>query len=179
MKKITMIICLVSCLLLGDLAPAEGYHNVDRRVFITNIEAYPNIVLLGCVEVMGGEFRTYRIQSNESLEQGYKFNVFRFLGIEKNLLQELGDINATSYLDSHNIDNKEAELGSKLVNISIEKDSLGITLVSTAWHIEDTYPLQNDYYYYEINETDDTTLTLKLKRRELKFEDGSCKTISY
>jgi hypothetical protein len=164
---------MVPYMLFADTPPDGDYHMVDYRVFVTNLEAYPDTALLGCIEDRMGFSGTYQIRQNEALEKGYKFNVFRFLGIEKSLLQEFGGINTTSYYP------EETELSSKLVDISMAKDSLPMGLVSSGTYIKDEYPLTKDYYYYEISEVNADELTLKLKRREITFDDGSHKTITY
>lgn len=143
MKKFFLLVCMVSYTLIADTPPDEGYHLVDRRAYVTNLDAYQNTALLGCVQAIMGEYFSYKVQQNEALTTGYKFNAFRFLGIKKSLLQEFGDLNGTNYQA------ESTELGSKLVDISIAKDSLWIPMASTGiFSVEDKYQVTQDYYYY-------------------------------
>ncbi len=178
MKKLLFILITITGLLYADSAPEGDYHGYYRKVFITNPNAYPDTVLLGCIFDLSNSsmnynaYSVYKIVSGEPLEQGYTFNIFRLLAIDKSLLTEFGDINATDYLNT-----EESELGKKLFDLSDSKDAPKI--FEGHLYIEDDYPITEDSYYYEISSVNDDNLTLRLTRRVITFDDNTTKTIDY
>lgn len=164
--------------LFADIIPEGNYHLLGRKVYITNLDAHQNITLLGCVDaVMPHGYTAYKIQQNEQLERGYKFNTLRLLAIPTNLLKEFGDINVTA---THYYQAQETPFSKKLNDIAIAKDSfVDLNYLVGGFYISDDDHRIADDYYYEIKDIEKESLTLKLVKREITFDNGSRKTITY
>lgn len=178
--KTTILILLTICTITlnaDDIPDPDKYSPVERKVMVTNISDYPSIQLLGCIEAMVGDNVTYIVEQNVSLRLGYKHNRFRFLGIKKDLLNEFGGIE-TKATDNIYESSNEA-LSEKLVQLSISKKSPQMITNNTIY-VDIKYPMKTDDYYYEIKESSDENLTLKLKKRIIGFKDSSAdKVINY
>jgi len=178
--KTTILTLLTICTIAlnADAIPdPDKYNTVERKVMVTNIDDYPNMQLLGCIEAMVGDNVTYSVEQNISLRLGYKHNRFRFLGIKKDLLNEFGGINTKATDNIYESSNEE--LSEKLVQLSISKKSPQM-ITNRIIYVDKKYPMKTDDYYYEIIEGTDANLTLKLKKRIIGFSDGSTdKIINY
>lgn len=178
--KTTILTLLTICTIAlnaDDIPDPDKYNTVERKVMVTNIDDYPNMQLLGCIEKMGSDNITYAVEQNVSLSLGYKHNRFRFLSIKKSLLNEFGGID-TKAKDIYDVSSNQG-LSEKLVQLSISKKSLRMISNNTVY-VEKKYPMKTDNYYYEIIESSDANLTLKLKKRIIGFSNGSAdKIINY
>ena len=160
MKKIILMVTMFGIGLYAMIVPdLEKYHAVERKVMITNIDTYPNIVLLGCKEATVGPAFTYRIEENIPLRSH-----IGLVAINKELLEISGGIENA---DKELIDKT---LSDKLIALSNSKKS-PVMLTSLIVYVENKYPMKTDDYYYEITETTDNNLTLKLKKRVITFTD--------
>ena len=180
-NKITTILTLLTICTItlnaDDILDPDKYNSVERKVIVTNIDDYPNIQLLGCIEAMMRDNITYGVEQNVSLSLGYKHNKFRFLGIKKSLLNEFGGID-TKAKDIY-AESSSPDLSEKLVQLSISKKSPTMITNKTVY-VDKKYPMKTDNYYYEIIESSDANLTLKLKKRIIGFSNGSAdKVINY
>lgn len=169
MKKIILMVTIFVIGLYAVVIPdLEKYHAVERKVMITNIDAYPNTVLLGCREAMIAPALSYRIEENIPLRSH-----LRLVAINKELLEISGGIENA---DKELIDKT---LSDKLIALSNSKKS-PVMLTSLIVYVENKYPMKTDDYYYEITETTDNNLTLKLKKRVITFTDDIAdKIIAY
>jgi len=177
-KLITLMATIFLMGLYAEIIPdLEEYNSVERKVIITNIDAYPNIVLLGCIEAKVGNSITYKIEENIPLNVGYRFNDFRLLAINKELLEISGGIE--DKVSDINQESTNKILSDKFIALSKSKSSPAMP-GSFNVYVEKKYPMKTDDYYYEITETTNNNLTLKLKKRVITFTDDTAdKIIEY
>jgi len=167
MLKKTIIALGILSILKADLPPEEGYHVSLRSTYITNVSDFLEYEILGCVKAMMSKNACYKISDNQNIEKGYKHNELHLVAIKKDILESLGDINATNRKESYSPN----ELSVKIAQYTIDKHFKDIKTVQYM-HMEDKYPISNDKYYYEITDIKDNMITLKLKQRVIIFTDG-------
>lgn len=67
---------LVPSIASADIPPPDGFHNPSLCAKVVNLNAFPNIVLVGYSYGPTGVPKPYEIKNNECLTKGYKFNDF-------------------------------------------------------------------------------------------------------
>ncbi len=101
MKKILCIIigCIIPFLLLADIAPSDQ-HPVDNTVQFTNLDDFPEIVILGYI--VGPSYDSpnfFLIKNNEVLQKGYKFNDLGLYWASSKYMEHVGIENIVTNTD--------------------------------------------------------------------------------
>jgi len=158
MKKILLSLLLFvlwPSTLFSDVIP-ENSHYVDRYVYITNISAFSDIVLIGYITGPAFEkYDVYIVEERESLHKGYKFNRLALFALKKSVLERAGGIEHINF----------TELTEKFPPADIIQPG--------GEYVTNANPLESEYYYYSIQAVTETALTLKLDKRVLTYNDGS------
>lgn len=150
-----LILFLWPSLIFSDVLPPDS-HFVDRHVLITNLNEFPELRLIGYVTgPMIERYEVSSVKENVPLSKGYKFNEFKLFAITTAILNSAGGL--------ENIDFEEIAKILAPAEI-IDPDGTYVT---------NDNPLESEYYYYNITEVIETTLTLKLLQRVLKYNDGT------
>jgi len=172
MKKLILLFILTIYSYADYIPDPEIYHQVDRKVIISNVDAYPDSIILGCVYGTGYD-NVYRVAENIELYKGYKHNNFTLLAMKSELFNEFKDIIPLAEEYSFPMLARDQETIEKLITIIQAKNVSDFYLVSQNAYYENIYPIATDYYYYEITQANDQNLTLILKKRVIGFSDGS------
>lgn len=165
MKKILLLLLLLvlwPSTLFSDVIP-ENSHYVDRGVYITNISVFPDIVLIGCITGPVVEnYEVYLVKENVPLDKGYKFNHLALFALKKSMLEDAGGFEHINF----------EEIAEKLPPAEI--------IDPGGQYVTNDNPLESEYYYYSIQGVSETTLTLKLDKRVLTYNNGhSDRIITY
>lgn len=160
MKRSAFVIAVFAVFLAGtptygDSIP-EGHHLVYRRVVVTNLDRHPNIVLLTCtIGPMIQGYEIAEVEQDEALEIGYKFNSMTLFAIERSAYNAVGGLNGIDF----------DGLFEKITPVEIIKPG-DFTVI-------DKNPLIESEYYYRIHFTSESSITLVLDKRILKYNDGT------
>ena len=158
MKKIVLLLLLLvlwTSTLFSDDIP-ENSHYVARYVYITNISAFPDIVLISYITGPVVEmYEVYSVKENEPLDKGYKFNHLGLFALKKSLLDKAGGLKNMNF----------KEIAEKLPPAEI--------IDPGGQYVTNDNPLKSEYYYYSIQSVTETALTLKLDKRVLTYNNGS------
>jgi hypothetical protein len=158
MKKILLSLLLLvlwPSTLFSDVIP-EDSHYVDRYVYITNISAFSDIVLIGYITGPVVEnYEVYLVKENEPLDKGYKFNYLGLFALKKSVLDRAGNLENMNF----------KEIAEKLPPAKI--------IDPGGQYVTNDNPLESEYYYYSIQGVTETALTLKLDKRVLTYNNGS------
>ncbi len=92
MKKIILlfILSIIPLIAFSDVAPSD-MHPVDNTILFTNLDDFPEIMLLGFI--LGPTYDSphfFRIENNTSLQKGYKFNDFGIYWASKKYVERIG-----------------------------------------------------------------------------------------
>lgn len=153
------LLCLCGANTFGDVIP-EGHHTVQRSVYIRNVSAFPDYVIIASVTPPSGMFPSGSlVQDRVALDMGYKFNRFELYTIKRTLLESLGG------LDS--------------INLAVVIKTLPGAQVPSPWGytIENTNPLAYEKLYYEIISINDQAMTIALKERHCGYNNGTADKI--
>ena len=167
MFKKTIIALGILSVLKADLPPQNGYHVSLKSTYITNVSDFLEYEILGCIDSRMAKNTCYKISDNQNIKKGYKYNNIHLIAIKKDILETLGDINATKLEEV----NDKNELSLQIAQYTIDKKYDDIKTIQYT-HIEDKYPIANDKYYYEITDIKENMITLTLKKRVIVFTDG-------
>lgn len=149
-----LIVLMWAAPLVADVIPPNT-HPVERKVSITNLEDFPEIVLVSYVTgPMIEGYEATVVEQNIPLTRGYKFNQLRLFAVQKAIVDQLGGIDRIDFA-------KAAE----------QMPPADIVDPDTYFVPEDN-PVAADAYYYTVEETTDTILTLQLQYRVITFNDG-------
>lgn len=157
MKRILLTLLLVlvwAAPLVGDVIP-ENTHPVSRDVYITNLNDFPEIVLVSYVT--GPMIQGYEatiIEQNTPVSKGYKFDRVQLFAVKKTIVDQLGGIDQIDF-----------------AKVAEQMSPADIVDPGTYFVPEDN-PVATDSYYYKISEVTETVLTLQLDHRVISFNDG-------
>jgi len=92
MKKIIFlfILSIIPLIAFSDVAPSD-MHLVDNKILFTNLNEFPEIVLLGFI--LGPTYDSphfFIIENNTSLQKGYKFNDFGMYWASSKYVEHVG-----------------------------------------------------------------------------------------
>jgi len=164
MKKVMLLVFLFvlwSSTLFSDVIP-ENSHYVDRYVYITNISAFSDIVMIGYITGPGFEkYGVYIVEEHEPLHKGYKFNHLALLALKKSVLEGAGGIENMNF----------EEIAKKFPPAEI--------IDPGGKYVTNDNPLESERYYYSIQSVTETALTLKLDKRVLTYNSSSDRIITY
>jgi hypothetical protein len=157
MKRILLTLLLVLVWvapLVGDVIP-ENTHPVSREVYLTNLNDFPEMVLVSYVTgPMIQDYEATVIEQNTPLSKGYKFNQLQLFAVKKTIVDQLGGIDRIDF-----------------AKIAEQTPPADIVDPGTYFVPEDN-PVSADRYYYKITETTETILNLQLDHRVISFNNG-------
>ncbi|MCD6497188.1 MAG: hypothetical protein J7M25_02655 [Deltaproteobacteria bacterium] len=162
MKKMTtaLAVVLFTSVLFGAPARGDGippgYHLVFRDVLITNVDEHPDIVLVAYV--VGPMIDTYEaavVEQGVPLNKGYKFNSLRLFALQKSAFDNAGGL---------------AGIDFKSLAATIEPAEI---IDPGMYLVVDENPLQTEECFYRIQSTGAGVVTLALKSRVLKYNNGT------
>ena len=143
---------------MGDVLPPD-HHAVDREVMVTNVDSLPAVRLVGVVQAVAGSDTAYVVTQNTPLYLGYKFNSFGLYAMPASLLDSLGGPDGIDF-------------------DALAQSSEPASIVSLAAAVvSNEYALDHEEYYYRISAVSDSTVTVTLTRRVLRFSDGTADQI--
>jgi hypothetical protein len=156
MKRIVLVLLLLGWAspLVGDVIP-ENTHPVERNVYITNLDDFPEIMLVSYVTgpmIQGYEMTV--IEQDVPLSKGYKFNQLQLFAIKKAFVDQLGGIDQIDF----------AKVAEQMPPADIVDPG--------PYFVPEDNPVATDSYYYKITEVTETVLTLQLDHRVISFNDG-------
>lgn len=145
MKKLSFVLIvfflffLVPKLVSADMAPPNS-NLVERCVKITNLDKFPDIILIGYITgPMIKDHKTYEIRNNECLTKGYKFNSLKIYWNNKENADSIdqkklliNNLEVDNYYVQKGNDEKSENIEYALVQVPIKK----IALVQTKKTIE-------------------------------------------
>ncbi len=172
MKRIIsfFLFVLMPCILLGDVAPSN-HHIVTNCVRLTNLDEYPEIVILGYI--VGPTYdspRFFIIQNEKCLDKGYKFNDLGLYWAQK------------KYVDSIGIENIviNTNIGPELYGDAYFEqvtNDPNIHFITSAidtgdFWVDEFDSLQSEISDYEIAGFIGNELVLFLRQQTKKYEEG-------
>ena len=149
----TILAGLFATVTLGDIIPDDS-HYVSREVLITNINAFPQIAIIGYATGPMGGFPPYVVEQGKPLNKGYKFNQFALFAIRKDLLADAGGVQAL-------------DVASIAVRYPVAR-----VVDPGGRYVSNAYSLDSESFYYEIAVATAAEVTLKLVRHAQRFRDG-------
>ena len=157
---IVVLSVLAFIIFKSDFIP-DNTHPVQRTVVITNTEMFQNIQFVGYISALVGEDTFYKIEQNQSLHKGYKFNRLYMFGIKQKTLQKLGGIDQLTE------------------DYVFEKINPGEILSSATLYVDNSSLLESEEIFYEIEKMNADVYIAKMKRRITHFSDQTSETIEY
>lgn len=163
----TKVSILLICIIILILVPADadimtpGMKSIDRCVKIDNLDAFPDVVLVGYITgpVIMGE-NPYIITSVDCLTQFYKANELTIYAVEKSYLNNAGIENINFQSDTHVLAYK----------MDINPDSHLVSIAN---------PIDKEQIYYSIAGFTDKELVLYESKRISSYTGGIDKIESF
>ena len=165
--RVIAVVCSVFACITFTMADVimPDYHYVGRCATISNLDEYPDIVVIGGYTEVGNadKISRYVVKSDSCLTKGYKFNTFYLFWAEE------------TYLDSIGLENMPLEMllgpvPAKRRNVDLS--SLRMGLITTGINpagttVPDSNPVVSEQLIYRIDATSDgegftTTLAEKI-----------------
>lgn len=160
MKRVISIFLLALILPLfakSDIIP-EDYHLFERCIKITNPNEFENVSIVGYVVEINGDNYAYKVESDECLSKGYKFNYFKLFAVNSDYISDKKLNNIDFPNDPHSI-----------------KSNIIIDPVKGFCH--DSISISRINSFYKILGFTDSTFVL-FKWKEVKeFSDGTPDTV--
>lgn len=145
--------------LSGDVIP-EHTHYVERQVMVTNLSAFPEVVLVAYVTgPMIASYEVALIQENVPLNKGYKFNQLRVFALKKSALDDKGGLAAINFQ-----------------RIAATRPPAEI-LDPAGTYVDNESPLIFEAHYYRIQQVTAAVLTLKLERSLYRYNNGAAERV--
>ena len=161
LKKILFLLSVVFISLYGDIIPPNT-HVVSRKVTITNLNDYPDVVLFSYDShpMNYPDFTPQVIEGN--ISAGFKSLPVNIFALSKTVYENIGSANQI------------------VMDKIIEEKKFATIPGSGSPRVYDKYPILSDTYYYKITSVTDDNVALKLKKRVITFNNGTPdKTIEY
>lgn len=137
----------------ADVIP-QNSHALDRCVKVVNVDAFPNIYLIGYITgpmVDGSD--TYIIKQDECLTKGYKFNTLQILSATKAYIDSIG-------IDAVDTNNKS------IYNLNVDIEPYG-------GYVDESNPLIEEEIQYTLVQLSDTTFSLYKSKQISTYNDGT------
>lgn len=148
----------------ADVIPPD-HHYVDRCVTITNVDSFPDVILLGVIAgPMVNGYEWYVVEPGKCLHKGYKFNGFYLVWADR------------GKVDSASIDTLDLEtlLGRKKAAASGDGLHLLTDQINPGgYYVPDTDPLVEEDAYYTLLSNKQDELEIYLSKQVTRYNDGS------
>ncbi len=146
-------------LVSADIIPQDS-HPVAGEVTITNLDRFPNFVLVGYVTgPMIETHEVYLIEENQPLTKGYKFNSLRLFAIESTALANVGGLAGIDF----------QAVCQEITPADVMDPYRG--------YVSNANPLASEHYYYEVESVSAQKLVLRPQRKVSTFNDGQADRI--
>ena len=152
---ILVILLVFAPFVNADIAPEEGWHELNRCVKIVNLEDFPDITLIGYITgPMIDGYEVYVVESGECLTTTYKFDELRIYAVE------------TDYLNS---------VGLEEIDFASDPNVMAYGEVIDVYgdYISDDDPLIEEEIEYAIAGFVDNGLVLYMSARTSRYNDGT------
>ena len=162
MKKYFFCILLLSGPVLFADIISPGMHVVDRNIYITNCDDYPEVILVGYYEDLTGDGpRAYVIRNDNEVSAGYKFNTLFVLALTQEEYEGITDLADVDF--------------DKIIN----ENSIEPFIDSYGGEVKDANPITEEEIDYKILEIEGSKVVLTLDKVIFQFDDGSAQTVNY
>lgn len=170
-----MLMVSFNSVLFGDVIQPD-YHPVSRCVTVGNLDAYPDIALVGIYNGPGNSGSVgYRVMADSCLKKGYKFNTLAMFWVIADYLDSVGveDLPVDQMIGA-------AGLQKSRINILAAPDWGFITsdIEPYGGTVPDENPLVSEELIYHLD-FNNVKISLEQVKKISHFEDGSQKVENF